>query len=85
MINKLKKASQQTGIQRIAIAGGVSANSGLRKALQAAQTSEGWEVFIPELEYCTDNAAMIAMNAYYKYLNSDFCGQDVAPKARYHF
>jgi N6-L-threonylcarbamoyladenine synthase len=85
LTNKLKKASKQTGIRRIAIAGGVSANSGLRKALQKAQTSEGWEVFIPRLEYCTDNAAMIAMTAYYKYLNSDFCGQDVAPKARYHF
>lgn len=85
LINKLKKAHQQTGIQRIAIAGGVSANSGLRAALKACEGSENWTIYIPKFEYCTDNAAMIAMTAYYKFLNADFCGQEVAPLARYHF
>ena len=85
LINKLKKAHRRTGIQRIAIAGGVSANSGLRSALQQCAASEGWSIFIPKFEYCTDNAAMIAMTAHYKYLNNQFCGQEVAPKARYHF
>jgi N6-L-threonylcarbamoyladenine synthase len=85
LINKLSKASAQTGIKRIAIAGGVSANSGLRKALKEKGTKEGWQVFIPKFEYCTDNAAMIAMTSYYKYRNKDFVKQDISPKARYNF
>jgi N6-L-threonylcarbamoyladenine synthase len=80
---KLKKAVEQTGIQRIAIAGGVSANSGLRNELQRMKEESNWEVFIPKFEYCTDNAAMIAITGYYKYLNKDFTSQDTTPMARY--
>src|SRR6185436_5044739 len=67
LIEKLEKASVQTGIKEIAIAGGVSANSGLRNALQEMKTIKGWNVFIPPFEYCTDNAAMIAVTGYFKY------------------
>ena len=85
LMQKLKKAALQTGIRQIAIAGGVSANSGLRAALvQAGQTNK-WEVYVPKFEYCTDNAAMIAMAAHYKYLKADFCGQDVSPLPRMAF
>lgn len=85
LLNKLEKAAKQTNVHQIAIAGGVSANSGLRKALEEVGTEKGWEVFIPKFEYCTDNAAMIAMTAYYKYLDKDFVGQNIAPLARYEF
>lgn len=85
LLNKLKKASKDTGITQIAIAGGVSANSGLRKALDETGAKQGWKVFIPRFEYCTDNAAMIAMTAHYKYLAGEFVGQDVRPLARYTF
>ncbi|MCB0641879.1 MAG: tRNA (adenosine(37)-N6)-threonylcarbamoyltransferase complex transferase subunit TsaD, partial [Phaeodactylibacter sp.] len=83
LLNKLKTAAEQTGIRQIAIAGGVSANSELRKQVHALGKQENWEVYIPKLEYCTDNAAMIAMTGYFKYLNGDFSGQDVVPVARY--
>jgi len=82
LLNKLTLATKQTGIKEIAIAGGVSANSGLRKALQQAGEKNGWNTFIPRFEYCTDNAAMIAVAGYYKYLKGDFVGQDVEPMAR---
>lgn len=82
LLNKLKKASVQYGINTIAIAGGVSANSGLRAALNEAAVSEGWDVHIPKFEYCTDNAAMIAIAGYHKFLKKDFVGQDIAPLAR---
>lgn len=82
LIKKLKKAVQQTGIQQVCIAGGVSANSGLRKALQEAGEKHGWQTFIPPFEYCTDNAAMIAITGYYKYLKEDFIGLDANPSAR---
>ena len=59
LLNKLKQATEQTGVQQIAIAGGVSANSGLRAALEQVGTEKGWEVFIPKFEYCTDNAARL--------------------------
>ncbi|MCH2021707.1 MAG: tRNA (adenosine(37)-N6)-threonylcarbamoyltransferase complex transferase subunit TsaD [Saprospiraceae bacterium] len=85
LMNKITKASQQTGINNIAIAGGVSANSGLRMALKEKGDTIGWQVFIPKFEYCTDNAAMIAMTAYYKFLNEDFVGQEITPLARYNF
>jgi len=85
LLNKLKQAVKQTGVQQIAIAGGVSANSGLRAALEQVGTEKGWEVFIPKFEYCTDNAAMIAMTAYYKYQKKDFVGQNITPLARYEF
>lgn len=82
LLKKLKKAVQQTGVTHVCIAGGVSANSGLRKALKDAGEKHGWKTFIPKFEYCTDNAAMIAITAYYKYLAGDFAGLDVSPSAR---
>ena len=82
LMDKLKLAVAQTGIKRIAIAGGVSANSGIRKALLQAQNDLDWEVFIPKFEYTTDNAAMIAIVGYLKYLDGQFSGYDVVPKAR---
>jgi len=82
LINKLKKAAKETGINHICLAGGVSANSGLRKALTATGEKMGWQTFIPSFEYCTDNAAMIAITAYYKYLAKDFSDLSVTPSAR---
>ncbi|MCB0519163.1 MAG: tRNA (adenosine(37)-N6)-threonylcarbamoyltransferase complex transferase subunit TsaD [Lewinellaceae bacterium] len=82
LLKKLKAAALQTGIREIAIAGGVSANSGLRKGLENMGQAEGWNTYIPKFEYCTDNAAMIAVTGYYKYLKGDFAGQDVVPTAR---
>jgi N6-L-threonylcarbamoyladenine synthase len=82
LLNKLKKASEQTGIKDICIAGGVSANSGLRKGLQQLGEEVGWNTFIPAFQYCTDNAAMIAITAYYKYLDNDFAALDIEPSAR---
>jgi N6-L-threonylcarbamoyladenine synthase len=83
LIKKLKKAADDMGIKEVAIAGGVSANSGLRQALARTGAQQGWRVYVPRFEYCTDNAAMIAITAYYKYLQGEFVGQDVAPAARY--
>lgn len=83
LLDKLKKASKATGITRVAIAGGVSANKGLRSALKNTAEKHSWELFIPEFRYCTDNAAMIGIAGYYKYLDKDFAPQDIAPLARY--
>ena len=85
LLNKVKRAARENNIKDIAIAGGVSANSGLRNALQAMAEKQGWRVFIPAFQYCTDNAGMIAIAGYHKYLNKDFVGQDVAPLARMSF
>ena len=85
LLNKLRKAAKQYGIKEIAIAGGVSANSGLREALQKRAEESGWNVYIPAFEYCTDNAAMIAIAGYQKYLIGDFVEQDVAPISRMNF
>lgn len=82
LLSKLKRAARENDIKEVAIAGGVSANSGLRKALAEMADKLGWEIYIPAFEYCTDNAAMIAIAAHYKYLNKDFCGLDVGPLAR---
>jgi N6-L-threonylcarbamoyladenine synthase len=82
LLKKLLKATHQTGIREVAIAGGVSANSGLRAALQETGEAQGWKVHIPRFEYCTDNAAMIAIAANYKYLKQDFADQTVSPLAR---
>ena len=82
LIKKMKKAVQQTGITQVCIAGGVSANSGLRNALQMAGVEHGWKTFIPQFQYCTDNAAMIAITAYYKYLQEDFSPLSISPTAR---
>jgi N6-L-threonylcarbamoyladenine synthase len=85
LLKKLKKASRETGIKEIAIAGGVSANSGLRKSLLELGEKLGWKVYIPAFAYCTDNAAMIAMAAHYKFEANDFTGQTVSPMARMEF
>jgi N6-L-threonylcarbamoyladenine synthase len=82
LLNKLKKAAKETGIKNICIAGGVSANSGLRKALTELGIEQGWKTFIPPFEYCTDNAAMIAITAYYKFLEKEFVNLDISPTAR---
>jgi len=85
LINKLKKAAIQYQIKEIALAGGVSANTGLRNLLQQTAEENGWNCYIPAFEYCTDNAAMIATTGYYKFLNQDFVGQQTAPLARMQF
>ncbi len=83
LMDKLKAAVVQTGVNRVAIGGGVSANSGIRAALQEAESALGWETFIPKFEYCTDNAGMIGIVGYLKYLKKDFTNQEVTPKARF--
>ncbi len=83
LLNKIEKAAKITGISEIAIAGGVSANSGLRGALTQLGAKNGWNVNIPEFRFTTDNAAMIAITGYYKYLNGEFSGHDVIPLARF--
>jgi N6-L-threonylcarbamoyladenine synthase len=82
LLKKIKKAVQQTGVKNICIAGGVSANSGLRKSLVEMGEKQGWKTFIPKFEYCTDNAAMIAITAHYKYLAGEFSELEVGPTAR---
>jgi len=83
LLRKVKKAMREKNCSSIAIAGGVSANSGLRKRLQELGEENQWEVFIPAFSYCTDNAGMIAMAGYFKFEAGEFCGQDVSPLARY--
>ena len=85
LLNKLYKAAVEYNIKQLALAGGVSANTGLRQGLLALCEKNGWESFIPKMEYCTDNAAMIAIAGYHKYLKADFVGQEVAPMARMPF
>ncbi len=82
LLKKLHKAAAETGIREIAIAGGVSANRGLREALARMGGQQGWQVYIPEFGYCTDNAAMIAMAAYYKALAGQYSDQTVTPMPR---
>ncbi|HUX84964.1 MAG TPA: tRNA (adenosine(37)-N6)-threonylcarbamoyltransferase complex transferase subunit TsaD, partial [Chitinophagaceae bacterium] len=82
LIHKLRDAALQYGISRVSISGGVSANSALRKTLNEYGARFGWEIFVPRLEYCTDNAAMIAITAYYKYLSGRFIGLDAPVSAR---
>jgi len=82
LLNKLEKAAKKYGITDIALAGGVSANTGLRLGLQAMGEKNGWNTFIPAMQYCTDNAAMIAIAGYYKFLKGEFAGQNIAPMAR---
>jgi N6-L-threonylcarbamoyladenine synthase len=82
LTGKLKKAAKDLGIQHIGIAGGVSANSGLRSALQELCIENNWQAYIPKFEYCTDNAAMIGITGYYKYLNGDFTDLTISPTAR---
>ena len=82
LLDKLVRASKETGIRDIAIAGGVSANSGLRDGIAEAGRRRGWRTFLPEFKFTTDNAAMIAMAGYYRYLRGDFSSLDVSPVAR---
>ncbi|QIA08290.1 tRNA (adenosine(37)-N6)-threonylcarbamoyltransferase complex transferase subunit TsaD [Draconibacterium halophilum] len=82
LLSKLKRAAKETGINEITVAGGVSANSGLRNALQENAKKHRWNLIIPKFEYTMDNAAMIAITGYYKYLNKEFTGQDAVPFAR---
>ncbi|PKQ46150.1 tRNA (adenosine(37)-N6)-threonylcarbamoyltransferase complex transferase subunit TsaD [Confluentibacter flavum] len=82
LIDKLKLAVKQTGIKHIAIGGGVSANSGIRKALKDGEQKFGWTTYVPKFEFTTDNAAMIAIVGYLKYLDNDFAEQNVAASAR---
>ena len=85
LMNKLRIAAKKTGIGRIALAGGVSANSGLRAAIIEEAETSGWEVFIPPIRYTTDNAAMIAITGYFRYMEGEFASDDVAPLARMYF
>ncbi|MGQ0738759.1 MAG: tRNA (adenosine(37)-N6)-threonylcarbamoyltransferase complex transferase subunit TsaD [Bacteroidota bacterium] len=82
LLNKLKKASMETGIKDICLAGGVSANSGLRTAFEETGQKYQWNTFVPAFEYCTDNAAMIAITGYYKYLAGQFDDLSVSASAR---
>ncbi len=82
LLGKLSQASKETGINQIAIAGGVSANSGLRDAVKAGEEKYGWTTYIPEFQYTTDNAAMIAITGYYKFLKKEFLDIDFVPYAR---
>jgi len=83
LMDKLKIAVKQTGINQIAIGGGVSANSGIRNTLKEAEKKYGWKTYIPKFEYTTDNAAMIGIVGYYKYLKGDFANLSVTAQARY--
>ncbi len=82
LIDKLKQASNSTGIKHIAIGGGVSANSGIRKALKEGEQKFGWTTYVPKFEFTTDNAAMIAIVGYLKYIEKDFSTQDITASAR---
>ena len=82
LLKKLVKAVNQTNVKQVCIAGGVSANSGLRNALTSMGQQKGWKVYIPDFSYCTDNAARIAITGYYKYLNNQFVPLSVNPSAR---
>ncbi len=82
LLNKLKKAAEETGIIDVCLAGGVAANKGLRQAFQEMGKVNGWRTFIPKMEYCTDNAAMIAITGYYKYLDQQFSPLTVTASAR---
>lgn len=85
LMRKLKRAVKETGITEVTVAGGVSANSGLRDALTAEAKKRNWNLLIPKFEYTMDNAAMIAITGYYKYLKKEFADQDVVPFARTQF
>ncbi len=82
LLNKLNRAAREYNIKEIAIAGGVSANSGLRTALENMKEEKGWNVYVPDFQYCTDNAGMIAIAAHFKYLAKEFVGLEVGPMAR---
>lgn len=83
LLRKLQKATKQYGVNEIALAGGVSANSELRARFEQLGLEQGWKTYIPKFEYCTDNAAMIAITAYHKFLKGEFANQSIEPMARY--
>lgn len=85
LLNKLKAAMKHTGIDQVALAGGVSANSGLRSVMERESVKQGWDLFIPPFSFTTDNAAMIAITGYYRYLEGYFACDDIAPLARMYF
>ncbi len=85
LMDKFIRAAKQTNVREIGIAGGVSANSGLKQAVHQAAGRYGWRVHIPRFEYTMDNAAMIAMTGYYKYLRGEFTGIDAVPQARFKY
>lgn len=82
LMDKLRKASKDLGINEVAVAGGVSANSGLRDAFKEHAEKYGWKIHIPPFGYTTDNAAMVAMTGYFKYLDGEYCEKDAAPFSR---
>lgn len=82
LMDKLYRAAKDLKIKEVAVAGGVSANSGLRNAFEEYSRRYGWKIHIPKFAYTTDNAAMVAISGYYKYLDSQFCSPDVVPYAR---
>ena len=81
-MTKVIQAAKETGIRTIAVAGGVSANSGLREALLNAAVKHNWEMHIPPFKFTTDNAAMIAITGYYKFLKGEFSSHDAVPYSR---
>ena len=82
LMRKLRQAAKDTGIRQVAVAGGVSANNGLRNAFREHAAKYGWHIFIPKFSYTTDNAAMIAITGYFKYLDKDFCPIDLPAYSR---
>lgn len=82
LMDKLRRAAKDLNIKEVAVAGGVSANSGLRDAFQEHAERLGWKIHIPKFGYTTDNAAMVAISGHYKYLEKDFCSMDAAPFSR---
>jgi N6-L-threonylcarbamoyladenine synthase len=85
LMNKLKRAARKTGVREIALAGGVSANSGLRSAVSEEAEKQGWKLHLPPLSFTTDNAAMIGITGYYRYLSGEFASDEIAPRARMYF
>lgn len=83
LLRKLKMAVEETGIKEVAIAGGVSANSALRQGLEGLGKKEGWQTYIPAFQFCTDNAGMIGVTAYFKYQAGEFVGQEVTAIPRW--
>ena len=82
LMNKLRKAAKDLGIKEVAVAGGVSANSGLRDGVLGYARGYGWKVHIPKVSFTTDNAAMVAITGYYKYMDKEFCPMEAAPFSR---
>jgi len=85
LMNKLRRAAKKTGVSEIALAGGVSANSGLRNAISEEGAKQRWKIHLPAFRFTTDNAAMIGVTGYYKYLSGEFASDDIAPMARMYF